>query len=106
MYSIVNVAVCVDDLRINVWNFERASESFNIIDIKPSNLEELTEVITSSSFHPTSCNQLIYSTSRASIRMCDLRENALCDTHTRSYEIEEGNEHNVKQLACALESTA
>jgi hypothetical protein len=29
--------------------------SFNIVDIKPPNMEELTEVITSAQFQPTSC---------------------------------------------------
>lgn len=34
-----------DDLRINLWNFTRAEQSFNIIDIKPENLDDLHEVM-------------------------------------------------------------
>lgn len=44
-----------DDLRINLWNLGISDQSFNIVDIKPANMEELTEVITSAEFHPKSC---------------------------------------------------
>jgi serine/threonine-protein phosphatase 2A regulatory subunit B len=37
-----------DDLRINLWNLEITNQSFNIVDIKPANMEDLTEVITAS----------------------------------------------------------
>jgi serine/threonine-protein phosphatase 2A regulatory subunit B len=33
-----------DDLRINLWSLERSDQSFNIVDIKPANMEDLTEV--------------------------------------------------------------
>lgn len=33
-----------DDLRINLWNLEITDQSFNIVDIKPTNMEDLTEV--------------------------------------------------------------
>jgi hypothetical protein len=33
-----------DDLRINLWNLEVTDQSFNIVDIKPGNMEDLTEV--------------------------------------------------------------
>jgi hypothetical protein len=33
-----------DDLRINLWSLERSDQSFNIVDIKPTNMEDLTEV--------------------------------------------------------------
>jgi serine/threonine-protein phosphatase 2A regulatory subunit B len=74
--------ISADDLRINLWNFEISSQSFNIIDVKPTNMEDLTEVITSAEFHPTHCNTLAYSSSKGSIRLVDLRQSALCDTHS------------------------
>ncbi len=46
-------------------------------------MEELTEVITSSSFHPIKCNEFVYSSSKGSIRLCDMREKALCDNHAK-----------------------
>ncbi len=33
-----------DDLRINLWSLEVTDQSFNIVDIKPTNMEDLTEV--------------------------------------------------------------
>lgn len=75
-----------DDLRINVWHLENTDQSFNIVDIKPANMEELTEVITASVFHPINCNEFIYSSSKGTIRLCDMREKALCDQHSKSFE--------------------
>jgi serine/threonine-protein phosphatase 2A regulatory subunit B len=35
-----------DDLRINLWNFENNVLAFNVVDLKPGNIEDLSEVIT------------------------------------------------------------
>ncbi|XP_077210697.1 serine/threonine protein phosphatase 2A 55 kDa regulatory subunit B beta isoform-like isoform X1 [Tasmannia lanceolata] len=78
--------ISADDLRINLWNLEISNQSFNIVDVKPANMEDLTEVITSAEFHPTHCNMLAYSSSKGSIRLVDLRQSALCDTHTKLFE--------------------
>jgi len=78
-----------DDLRINLWNLSITDQSFNIVDIKPENMEELTEVITSAEFHPIQCNLLMYSSSKGTIKLCDLRSNALCDRHAKVFEEEE-----------------
>ena len=73
-----------DDLRINLWSLENANLSFNIVDIKPPTLEELTEVITSAEFHPSAGNIFMYSSSRGSIRLADMRAAALCDKSAKS----------------------
>ncbi|ANB14147.1 protein phosphatase 2A regulatory subunit CDC55 [Sugiyamaella lignohabitans] len=83
--------ISADDLRINLWNLGISDQSFNIVDIKPANMEELTEVITSARFHPKSCNLFMYSTSKGSIKLADMRENALCDKHAKVYEQWSGN---------------
>jgi serine/threonine-protein phosphatase 2A regulatory subunit B len=90
--------ISADDLRVNLWNLEISDQSFSmrlfesflfdnfvldIVDIKPDNMEDLTEVITSASFHPTSCNLLMYSSSRGSIRLYDLRYNATAERPSR-----------------------
>ncbi|CAG0885088.1 unnamed protein product [Cyprideis torosa] len=75
-----------DDLRINLWHMEVNDQSFNIVDIKPSNMEELTEVITAAEFHPCECNTFVYSSSKGTIRLCDMREAALCDSHAKLFE--------------------
>jgi len=73
-----------DDLRINLWNLNIQDQSFNIVDIKPANMEELTEVITAAEFHPTACNWFMYSSSKGTIKLADMRESALCDQHSKS----------------------
>ena len=89
---------------------EITDQSFNIVDIKPANMEELTEVITASEFHPKECNLFVYSSSKGTIRLCDMRQveikdqglgappyradtshlllfqSALCDSHTKMFE--------------------
>lgn len=55
----------------------------DIVDIKPANMEELTEVITAAEFHPHQCNTLVYSSSKGTIRLCDMRTSALCDRHSK-----------------------
>ncbi len=61
-------------------------QSFNLVDIKPSNMEDLTEVITSAEFHPSHCNILAYSSSKGCIRLADMRSAALCDRHAKAFE--------------------
>ncbi|RYP87955.1 hypothetical protein DL770_004693 [Monosporascus sp. CRB-9-2] len=78
-----------DDLRINLWNLNIQDQSFNIVDIKPANMEELTEVITAAEFHPLSCNWFMYASSKGTIKLADMRESALCDQHAKLFEQEE-----------------
>eukprot|EP01128_Nolandella_sp_AFSM9_P010554 TRINITY_DN7318_c0_g1_i1.p1 TRINITY_DN7318_c0_g1~~TRINITY_DN7318_c0_g1_i1.p1 ORF type:complete len:430 (-),score=95.12 TRINITY_DN7318_c0_g1_i1:91-1329(-) len=78
--------ISTDDLRINLWNVNISNEAFGIVDIKPDNMDELTEVITCADFHPKACNVLIYSTSKGIIRMGDLRQSALCERYAKEYE--------------------
>ncbi|XP_024519655.1 serine/threonine protein phosphatase 2A 55 kDa regulatory subunit B beta isoform isoform X3 [Selaginella moellendorffii] len=81
--------ISADDLRINLWNMEISDLSFNIVDIKPANMEDLTEVITSAEFHPSHCNTLAYSSSKGTIRLIDMRQSALCDRHAILFEEQE-----------------
>lgn len=75
--------ISADDLRINLWNLDVSDQSFNIVDIKPVNMEELTEVITAAEFHPLHCNLFMYSSSKGTIKLGDMRESALCDQHSK-----------------------
>jgi serine/threonine-protein phosphatase 2A regulatory subunit B len=72
-----------DDLRINLWNLNIQDQSFNIVDIKPANMEELTEVVTAAEFHPQYCNWFMYASSKGTIKLADMRESALCDQHVK-----------------------
>ena len=81
--------ISADDLRINLWSVNNHNEAFTIVDIKPANIEELTEVITAATFSPSHCSLLAYGTSRGSVRLVDLREQALADSHSRQFEQED-----------------
>jgi len=86
-YNINSISMCsdgelfisADDLRINLWSIENNKESFTVVDTKPTNMEELNEVITSAEFHPTDCSTFIYTSSAGALKMCDMRQQALCD---------------------------
>jgi serine/threonine-protein phosphatase 2A regulatory subunit B len=54
-----------------------------VVDIKPTNMDELNEVITSAAFHPHHCNMMMYSSSRGAIRLADMREAALCERYAK-----------------------
>eukprot|EP01122_Echinamoeba_exundans_P008602 TRINITY_DN287_c0_g1_i3.p1 TRINITY_DN287_c0_g1~~TRINITY_DN287_c0_g1_i3.p1 ORF type:complete len:360 (+),score=30.67 TRINITY_DN287_c0_g1_i3:688-1767(+) len=81
-----------DDLRINLWHTNNKNEAFLVVDLKPANMEELSEVITGAEFHPYNCNLLMYSSSKGLVRVGDLREQALCDRYAKVYEDIEGSE--------------
>ncbi|EIE77493.1 hypothetical protein G6F46_008116 [Rhizopus delemar] len=85
--------ISADDLRINLWNLDVSDQSFNIVDIKPANMEELTEVITAAEFHPQHCNMFMYSSSKGTIKLCDMRESALCDRQAKVFEEVEDPAH-------------
>ena len=46
-------------------------------------MEELVEVITCAEFHPRNCNIFIYSSSKGTLKLCDMRAAALCDKHAK-----------------------
>ncbi|KAL7981417.1 hypothetical protein Chor_002313 [Crotalus horridus] len=73
---------------ITIDNFHASGNYLitDIVDIKPANMEELTEVITAAEFHPNSCNTFVYSSSKGTIRLCDMRASALCDRHSKLFE--------------------
>ena len=81
--------ISADDLRINLWNLNISDQSFNIVDIKPANMEELTEVITAAEFHPQHCNLFMYSSSKGTIKLGDMRLSALCDQQAKVFEEQE-----------------
>lgn len=68
--------ISADDLRVNLWNFENNIVAFNIVDLKPSNIEELSEVITHVEFHPKRSDLFIFSSSKGYICQIDLRLNS------------------------------
>jgi len=54
----------------------------DVIDMKPTHMEELSEVITCAAFHPINGSLLAYSTSKGVINLCDMRQSATFDRHS------------------------
>lgn len=76
-----------DDLRVHLWNMNASGVGFNILDIKPSKMEDLSELITSTEFHPRHCHLFGLATSQGSTKIGDLREAALCHRFSRLFEV-------------------
>ena len=55
----------------------------DIVDMKPPNMEDLTEVITAAEFHPSCCGMFAFASSKGTVRLCDMRVQALCDKHVK-----------------------
>lgn len=63
-----------DDLRINMWPIDAPStQAFTILDSKPEDISTLDEVITTASFHPRQCNEMLWATSAGNIVVADTR---------------------------------
>ncbi|KAL0485748.1 protein phosphatase PP2A regulatory subunit B [Acrasis kona] len=81
--------ISADDLRINLWHINHIRDSHTVVDIKPANMEDLSEVITSSSFHPSQCHTFMYSSSKGTIKLGDLRQSSTCSSFTKGFDVEE-----------------
>jgi len=94
-----------DDLRLNLWNLNYNSSCFNIVDVKPTNMEALSKVITSADFHPTSCHTFLYSSSRGCVRLGDMRAAALCDNSMKVFEEAESEDPANKSFFSEITSS-
>ena len=56
-----------DDLRVNLWSLENSLLAFNVVDLKPPNIEELAEVITHVEYHPVRSDLFLFSSSKGYI---------------------------------------
>lgn len=92
-YNINSISLCsdgqlflsADDLRVNLWNLENGSECFTMLDCKPTNMNELNEVITSAEFHPIESHSFITASSKGVVKLGDMRQQALCDRHAKTF---------------------
>lgn len=74
-----------DHLRINLWNTHVTDKAFNVVDLKPADMQDLSEVMNVVDYHPIHSNLFLYGTSRANIRLCDMRQRALCDVEAKNF---------------------
>jgi len=65
-----------DDLRMNLWHVDSPAACYPLIDLKPEDMNDLTEVITCAQYHPTHCSLLSYSSSNGYTYIVDLRTKA------------------------------
>eukprot|EP01031_Cornospumella_fuschlensis_P036343 gene36343-44087_t len=92
-YHINSLGVCeggerflsADDLRINMWNVEKPDVAYSLLDIKPPNMEELTEVITAIALHPSASSCVAYASSRGSVKVGDMRTRAFIQDYVQVY---------------------
>lgn len=63
-----------DDLTVNLWNIENRMISYNLLELNPSENDDLSEVITHCEFHPHRPDTFVFSSSRGYMSLCDLRQ--------------------------------
>lgn len=68
-----------DNLRINLWDLNIGTHAYNVLDVKPDDMQTLSEIISSVDAHPSESSNFIYSTNLGHIMTCDLRVRALVD---------------------------
>ncbi len=66
--------ISADDLRINIWNIENDQTVYNVLDIKPPNIDDLDEVVTRCEFNPVDPSEFLYTTSKGCLNICDFRD--------------------------------
>lgn len=70
-----------DDLKILLWDLNKPNTPYNLVDMSPVDLDDLSEVITTCNFHPLHDYLFLFSSSEGNIRIADLRKNGVCDKH-------------------------
>lgn len=59
-----------------MWNLNNDVLAYNVLDLKPPNIDELSEVITHAEHHPTKSELFLFSSSKGYVSTCDLRMNS------------------------------
>ena len=72
-----------------MWNIENNCLAYNVVDLKPIHIEELSEVITHVEFHPIRSDMFLFSSSKGYINLCDLRINSKSESFSTKFQIEE-----------------
>jgi len=67
-----------DDLQLNIWSLHTNLTTFNYLDLKPDDMDDLSEVITSAQYHPIDASTMVYSNTKGWARLCDMRIRARC----------------------------
>ena len=78
-----------DDLRINLWSLENHNVAYQIVDLKPDNIEELAEVMTHVEYHPKRSDTFLFTSSKGYICLCDLRVSSQFKNHATKIRLRE-----------------
>ena len=78
--------ISADDLGIYLWDLESNKSSYLLVDIKPEKIDDLNEVITTCTASPSCDSNFVYGTSKATIKLADLREGATCTNRGIKFE--------------------
>lgn len=85
-----------DDLRINIWSIENNQTVYNVLDIKPKNIDELDEVVSHCEFNPLQPPLFLYTTSKGFLHICDFRDQSTFqNSSSMKYEIGHGQKKNL-----------
>lgn len=92
-YNINSMGVCsdaehilsADDLRINLWNLERNGMAMQLLDIKPEETANLSELITCANFFPKANHLFFFGSSKGFVRMCDMRASSRITSYARCF---------------------
>jgi serine/threonine-protein phosphatase 2A regulatory subunit B len=68
-----------------MWNIENNCLAYNVVDLKPIHIEELSEVITHVEFHPIRSDMFLFSSSKGYINLCDLRINSKSESFSTKF---------------------
>mmetsp|Transcript_12721 Transcript_12721/g.24680 ORF Transcript_12721/g.24680 Transcript_12721/m.24680 type:complete len:515 (+) Transcript_12721:456-2000(+) len=74
-----------DNLSINLWNLNVTDVAFQVVNLKPMDMTKLMEYITAADLDQVNSNSFIYGTNRGLVRLCDMREKALCDSSSLEF---------------------
>eukprot|EP00669_Euglena_mutabilis_P004828 TRINITY_DN16191_c0_g1_i1.p1 TRINITY_DN16191_c0_g1~~TRINITY_DN16191_c0_g1_i1.p1 ORF type:complete len:429 (-),score=67.35 TRINITY_DN16191_c0_g1_i1:107-1393(-) len=75
-----------DDLIVHLWHTSHTTESLKLLSVKPENMDDLNETITTALFHPEHCHLFSFSTSKGATHLCDLRDNATCGRYAAVFD--------------------
>jgi len=62
-----------DEVSINLWDLEDTADSYNVINIAPTKIDEILEMITYCECHPSDSSIFLYTSSKGYFNVCDLR---------------------------------
>lgn len=67
--------ITADDLTVHLWDLAHHEQSLRVVDRKPEHMEDLSETITASTFHPKDPCTFCVASSKGILTIYDLRQN-------------------------------